>query len=127
MRQAWSEKLKAGEPGFGLGVAILKVDDVHLKRAEDAYDREEAAPRAAGSTARIVCACRGADALLLSLAGTHRGFSAGRWFPSRQREREVPRLGRARRALLVERERLGPLVMEQQRPLLGRRSEARLR
>ena len=65
--------------------------------------------------------------MLLSLAGTHRGFSAGRWFPSRQREREEPRLGRARRALLVERERLGPLVVEQQRPLMGRRSEARPR
>ena len=63
VRQAWSEKLMAGEPGFDLGVAILKVDDVLLKRAEDAYDREEAAPKAAGSTARIFCASRGANAL----------------------------------------------------------------
>ena len=110
VRQPWSGKLKAGEPGFDLGVAILKVDDAFLKRAEDAYDREEAAPKAAGSTARIFCASRGENAVYLILAGTRRGSSAGRWFQSRQRERKEPRLGRARCALLVERERSGPLV-----------------
>ena len=58
-RQAWSEKSKAGEPGFDLGVAILKVDDALLKRAEDAYDREDAAPKAAGNAARFLRAFRG--------------------------------------------------------------------
>ena len=52
-RQAWAEKLKAGEPGFDLGTAILKVDSALLQRAEDAYDKEEAAPRAAANTARL--------------------------------------------------------------------------
>ena len=45
--------MKAGEPGFDLGTAILKVDSALLQRAEDAYDKEEAAPRAAANTARL--------------------------------------------------------------------------
>ena len=112
--------MKAGEPGFDLGTAILKVDSALLQRAEDAYDKEEAAPRAAANTARVFRVPCWANALGLVLAGAQCRGAACRGFQPRQRQRQEPRLGRASRALLEERERLGPRVVGQQRLLLGR-------
>ena len=51
--QLWAERIRAGDPDFNLGKAVLKVDSRALQLARDAYDKEENVSHATASAAPL--------------------------------------------------------------------------
>ena len=51
--QLWAERIRAGDPDFNLGKAVLKVDSRALQLARDAYDKEENVSHASASAAPL--------------------------------------------------------------------------
>ena len=51
--QLWAERIRAGDPDFNLGKAVLKVDSRALQLARDACDKEENVSHASASAAPL--------------------------------------------------------------------------